>query len=85
MKEYIISDEVDESGLIPIGADGRVKIPKFICAVYEDTPELVRCKHCKYFMPRSVYGHGLCDYHCNGAGERSVVSEWCFCSWGQKR
>lgn len=43
--------------------------------------ELIRCRQCAYFRPRSVYGNGLCDIHCNGIGDSAVANENDYCAW----
>lgn len=45
----------------------------------------IRCKDCEYFTPMSIYGHGLCDIHCNGVGEPEVVSETYYCAWAERK
>ena len=45
----------------------------------------IRCKDCEYFTPMSIYGHGLCDIHCNGVGKPEVVSETYYCAWAEKK
>lgn len=47
--------------------------------------ELIRCEDCEYFKPMSIYGHGLCDVHCNGEGKPEVVSETYYCCWADRR
>lgn len=53
--------------------------------VSSDVVQVIRCKDCKYFTSRSIYGHGLCDIHCNGIGESEVTSEENFCSWAERK
>ena len=53
--------------------------------IIELSTELIRCKDCEYFTPMSIYGHGLCDIHCNGVGEPEVVSEIYYCAWAERR
>ena len=48
-------------------------------------PEIIRCKDCRFFHPRSVYGHGLCDVHCNGIGESEVVRGTYFCADAERK
>ena len=50
-----------------------------------DGDVLIRCKDCEFFHSRSVYGHGLCDVHCNGLGECEVVNEKYYCSWAERK
>lgn len=47
--------------------------------------KVIRCKDCEYFTSRSIYGHGLCDIHCNGIGKSEVTSEENFCSWAERK
>lgn len=70
MKEYILTEE-------NLSSMQLLLIDSFI--------ELIRCKDCRFFEPRSVYGHGLCDVHCNGAGEKLVVNETYYCSWAERK
>lgn len=70
MKEYIGRDLFGEDGNVV----GR-----------EYSGELIRCKDCKYFERRSIYHHGLCDVHCNGAGEPEVTSETYYCAWAERK
>ena len=46
---------------------------------------VIHCKDCAYFKQMSIYGHGLCDVHCNGAGEPEVVSETYYCCWADRK
>ena len=47
----------------------------------DNAQELIRCRDCAYFRPRSVYGNGLCDIHCNGIGDSAVANENDYCAW----
>ena len=51
----------------------------------DNTGELIRCGDCKYFTLKSIYGHGLCDVHCNGKGEPEVVNETDYCAWAERK
>ena len=69
MKEYIVEYETEqiENGTFFYG--GKIK------------HELIRCRNCAYFRPRSVYGNVLCDIHCNGIGDSAVANENDYCAW----
>ena len=75
MKEYIVRIEDDDRDFDEM----------FIGGIRKAYPELIRCKDCEFFHPRSVYGHGLCDVHCNGLGECEVVNEKYYCSWAERK
>ena len=53
--------------------------------IIEFGEEIVRCKDCEYFKLMSIYGHGLCDVHCNGVGEPEVVSKTYYCAWAERK
>lgn len=62
--------------------EGDYNPPSYIWR--DNTGELIRCKDCEYFTPMSIYGHGICGVHCNGAGEPEVVSETYYCAWAER-
>ena len=73
MKEYIVRYETEQIENSEFFYGGKVEC------------ELVRCKDCKFFERRSIYHHGLCDVHCNGAGEPEVTSETYYCAWAERK
>ena len=61
------------------------RIERGVYSLPSAQPEIIRCKDCRFFHPRSVYGHGLCDVHCNGIGESEVVRGTYFCADAERK